>query len=308
MPLDITTAFEWTAEVRPMFDQNGNEVDSNIGRLITRSDDGTPLAVAGPNFAPIQHQDVVAPVLEALRETGITEFHRREKFGATDLYDLKGKSGAFIQTIFSKNGGIMRTIITTGNFIAPTGPSSFLPDGPPTCFQEYHILNSHTGTYSAQVDMRYRNIVCMNGLVRDNFHAAVRAKHTTKFNLDAFRAKIMMGAELMQTDTERFELYVKTELKADKAKELFMETIARLGKDPEDETKWVHSEALVKDLLERFAKEPQTVWGAYMAMTEWATHGSLKENSDVITARVTRDQRVSAALRSRMFKRMLEAA
>ena len=305
MPLDITT-LDWVAEIAPMYDAQGNEVDPDIGRLVVRSDTREPIGTCGRNTSLIQHQDVVAPVIEALREAGITEFHLRPP-RRRDLYDLKGKAGAFIETQMTKNGGIMKTVVTTGNFIAPTGPSSFLPNGPPTCFQEFLILNSHTGTYAAQIDMRYKNVVCMNGLVRENFSANVKAKHTTGFNIEAFKAKIHLGASLMETDAERFEKYVRTPLSYEQAGLFFKKTIARLSIDPATGD-FRHSAKLVEDLLTRFSKEPRSVWGAYMAMTEWATHGDLREGSDSVTARTDRDSRVARALRSGMFQALLETS
>lgn len=303
MPYDLQT-LEWTADVRPIFDNLGNEVPPEIGRLLVRSDTGAPLATCGPNFKPIQHQDVIDPIMQTLHDEGI-EFIQRAP-GRRDLEDLRGQKGAFVTTTFAKNGGIMKTSIITGDFIAPTGPSSFLPAGPPTCFRQYDVLNSHTGDYAAQVDMRYLNLVCMNGLVREDFAAKFKTKHTTGFSITAFRNKVKMGAELMQGDTVRFERYVRTPLTRDQAETFFKETIARLPEDEKTgEARW--SARLVDHLLELFDQEPQTVWGAYMAMTAWATHGDLKANAEPLTARVGRDERVARSLRSARFDALLAA-
>lgn len=304
MPFDLRT-IDWTAEVAPLFDAAGNEIHPEIGRLLRRSDDHTPLATCGPNFKPIQHQDTVDPVLQVLHEQRYELIERKPT--RRDLEDLRGQRGAFITSSFAKNGGIMRTSIITGDFIAPTGPSSFLPDGPPTCFRQYDVLNSHTGDYAAQVDMRYLNLVCMNGLVRENFAAKIKSKHTTGFSINAFKNKVLMGAELMENDAERFEVYVKTKLDRDQAEAFFKATIARLAPDEKTgEPRW--SGRLVEALLALFDKQPPTVWGAYMAMTEWATHGEIRSNSEELTARVGRDERVARSLRSPEFGRLLEAA
>jgi hypothetical protein len=304
MPFDLQT-LDWTAEVRPIYDALGNEVPPEIGRLLARSDTGAPLATCGPNFKPIQHQDVVDPVMQVLHEQRYDFIPRVPN--RRDLEDLRGQRGAFVTHHFAKNGGIMRTTIITGDFINPTGPSIYLPDGPPTCFRQYDILNSHTGDYAAMLDLRYLVLKCMNGLASQQFTAKIKAKHTTGFSIDAFKNKVLAAAEMMETDTARFERYIKTPLSRDQAETYFKATIARLADDEKTgEPRW--SGRLVDDLLARFDNEPPTVWGAYMAMTEWATHGDLRESAEELTSRVGRDERVARATRTPQFAELLEAA
>jgi hypothetical protein len=304
MPFDLQT-LDWTAEVRPIHDAFGNEVSSDVGRLLVRSDTGGALATCGPNFKPIQHQDVLDPVMQTLHAQGYELIERRPN--RRDLEDLRGQRGAFVTTSFAKNGGIMRTSIITGDFINPTGPSIHLPDGPPTCFRQYDILNSHTGDYAAMLDLRYLVLKCMNGLASQQFTAKIKAKHTTGFSIDAFKNKVLAAAEMMETDTARFQRYIKTPLTREQAETYFKATIARLADDEKTgELRW--SGRLVDDLLQRFDNEPQSVWGAYMAMTEWATHGDLRSNSEEVTSRVGRDERVARATRAPQFAELLEAA
>jgi hypothetical protein len=304
MPFDLQT-LDWVAEVRPIYDELGYEIAPEIGRRLVRSDNGATLATCGPNFSPIQHQDVLDPVMQTLHEQRY-EFIQRAP-NRRDLEDLRGQRGAFVTTQFAKNGGIMRTSIITGDFINPTGPSSFLPDGPPTCFRQYDILNSHTGDYAAMLDLRYLVLKCMNGLASQQFTAKIKAKHTSGFSMKAFQAKVLAAADMMETDTARFERYIKTPLTRDQAETYFKATIARLPDDEKtQEARW--SGRLVDDLLERFDNAPQSVWGAYMAMTEWATHGPLRENAEDLTSRVGRDERVARATRTEQFSQLLEAA
>ena len=51
--------------------------------------------------------------------------------------------------------------------------------------------------------------------------------------------------------------------------------------------------------VERFAREDQTVWGLYNAVTAWQTHEKFKSNANGITALVGRETKVAEMLRSK---------
>lgn len=300
MPFD---ALNWEAEIRPLFDVNGDRVPPEIGRGVYRSDTDDIIGIAGPHTKLVQHHDVVDPVLQTLKDQG---YEIKERLpGRRDLEDLRGHKGAFVNFAEAKTGAVMKATIITGDFTRPTGPSSFLPDGPPTLFREYNALNSHDSTYAAQMASRYKNVVCMNGLTREDFSATVKGKHTSGFSIEAFKRQILMSAEMMERDTQVFERYIKTPLTHVQAEAFIKATIAKLKDKPGGEPNW--SEPLRAKLLDLFAREPKTVWGLYMAMTYWATHGDLKGNSVELTARIGRDERVAQSMRTSTFKQLLAA-
>lgn len=305
MPYDAQghASFAWQAVVRPLFDARGRELPATVGRGVYRNDDDTVLAVCGPHFKPIQHLDAVAPVLEAIEQQGHKLVWRKP--AKRDLYDLKGQKGAFIDVDTAHDGAILKTTIITGDFTNPTGPAVFLPEGPPTLFRRYLILNAHNAAYAAQVAASYVVLQCMNGAVREDFAAITKAKHTTGMSIEAFRAKVLQSAELMETDTERLSLYVRSPLTLEQAREYLRATIARTAPKPDGTPQW--SDSLVEKLLVLFVRQPQTVWGLYMALTEWATHGELRSNATALTARVQREERVASALRAPQFTPLLAA-
>lgn len=293
----------WTAEVRPLFNADGTEFPEQLARGVYRDDTGQPIARCGPSTTVIQHGDVIYPILEKIADTGIDILER--DYARHDLYDLQGKKGGFVALDMARDGAIARARIITGDFISPTGPSAYLPDGPPTLFREYHVLNSHDSTYAQQVHLRYLNAKCMNGLVTPEFTAVVKAKHSLNFDIEAFKAKVLAGVDLMENDTERFELYIKTPLDAAAAETFFKKTIARLKPKDDGEPNW--SKAKLEDLLNRFREEPQTVWGAYQAMTAWATHADIRSNATELTSRIGRDEEVARSMRTGEFRQLLAA-
>jgi hypothetical protein len=304
MPFEGVKALDWSAVVREIRDAAGNPIPPEIGRGVYRDDTDTILSVCGPNFKPIQHGDVLDPVLQTLKDQGYDIKERAPDQKA--LYDLKGQRGAFVSVDDAHNGAVVRFQVITGDFTQPTGPVGLLPERrPPLLMRRYLGLNSHNSTYAAQVVGSYVNVICMNGMVREDFSAVMKAKHTTGFNQEAFRRKVLAATEMMEADTERFKLYIKTPLSIPQAAEFLKATIAKLADKPTGEPHW--SDPLVNDLLGRFSHQPPTVWGLYQAMTEWATHGALRQNATALTARVQRDERVAKTMRSSEFKALIAA-
>lgn len=300
MPYD---ALNFHAEVRPIYDADGREIPAEIGRGVYRSDTGAAIATCGANFKPVQHQDVIDPMLQTLKDQGYEIVERPA--GRRDLYDLKGQRGAFVDTRTQDNGAIMRSDIIVGDFIEPTGRTHYLQQGPDTMLRRFTALNSHDGTYAVKATSGYYRLLCLNGMMDPQFTAQSYGKHTSGFSIDALRRQIMMAAEMMETDAERFGLYARTRLSAVQAEEFLKGTLAKLPPLPTGEPAW--SKPLAQEILRRFEAEDQTVWGLLNAMTAWATHGDLRANAGEITARTGRDGRVAQALRSRDFARLIAA-
>lgn len=306
MPFDdmrSLSALNWDAEIVPLYDHEGNELPADIGRGMSRSDTGAIIGICGKNTKPVQHQDVFDPILQTLHDQKYDLVER--DYSRRDLADLKGQRGAFVKVEEAANGAIIKLDVITGDFTNPTGPSSYLPDGPPTLFRRYTGLNSHNSTYAAQAAVSYVNLVCMNGLVSPEFTAVTKGKHTKGFNIDAFKGKILSAASMMEGDTARFEQYIKTPCTPEQAEAFIKATLASNGVDEKGNPKV--SDTLVKQMLELFQQEANTVWGVYQAMTAWATHGDLRRNATALTARVGRDERVARAMRSPEFQGLLAA-
>lgn len=308
MPFDklpvAHAAFDWEAEIRPVYDIHGNEIPAEYGRVVYRGD--TPIGRAGPNTALIQHAEVGGAVIQAAVDEGYDIVVRTP--GRRDLEDLRGHRGAFLSIDESKNGAIQRGRLILGDFINPTGPSSFLPDGPPTVFREVSWLNSHDSSFAAQVHIRSVNLVCMNGLVSPEFFAEFRTKHTRGVDAAVFKEKFKTGITMMSSDKERMERYIRTPCSHEQAMELFKATVCRLAPNVStpDEPRW--SEAKLNVLMDLFSSEgTNNVWAAYMALTAWATHHKVMRG-DALTTRIKRDGEVAATMRSPQFGALLEAA
>jgi hypothetical protein len=309
--LDTTTILanvNFTAVAGPLHDAEGNVIPESIGRLLYREDTGAPLAVVGERYKPIQHMDVLDPILQTMKDQGY-EIHERQA-DQRSLYDLKGHRGAFVSAKIDGNGEKMKASIITGDFIDPVpamfrGPAE--RDIPPTMFREYAILNSHDSSLAARVDPGWQVLSCLNGIRSTVFSAQIRSKHTKGFNVEAFKRMIGNAADLMETDTERFRQYATTKLSRDKAEEFLKRTFCKLPDDMNGDAAW--SQRMLDTIMNRFiGYEADTVWGLHQAMTWYATHGDVRGEGTGLMARIRRDEKVAASMRSQYADKLLQAA
>jgi hypothetical protein len=306
MPLDFGT-LDWTAEVRPLYDAQGREIPPGVVRGVYRSDTDQCIASCGADFKPVQHQDVLDPMLQTLKDQGY-DIVERSTPDQRSLYDLKGQRGAFASFATQDDGAIMRADIIVGDFIdlAKVTGHGYLGRDSDVMLRRFTALNSHDGTYAVRTTNGYFRVLCLNGLMDPTFTASSYGKHTLGFNVEALKANILRAATLMETDAEKFGLYARTRLSMKQAEEYLKGTLAKLPDTPTGEEAW--SKPLVEDILRRFKDEDATVWGLMNAMTNWATHGDLRANAGAITARTGRDERVARAMRAPLFKQLLVQA
>ena len=288
----------------PLYGPDAKPLPAHIGRAVVRNDTGETIAIAGPTFKPVQHRDVVTPILQHLEQAGYQVEERTPD--RRSLYDLQGRRGAFVTPRFTENGAVMRTDVITGDFVRPTGSSSYLDDGPDTMLFKVSIFNSHNGSLAVRVVTSYERLICLNGMTRPEFSAGVYGKHTTGFNVRAAQAKIGNAMNGMTNDAELFGLWARTRLTIQQAEAMLRGTIAKLPKKPNGEAHF--SEPLVNKILAQFHMEDQTVWGLYNAVTHWQTHGDRREGANPLSTTIQRETKVAAMLRSPQWGAMIAEA
>ncbi len=307
MPFDLTCdSINFTAEIRPLYDAIGNEIDPNIARGVYRKDTDQCISSCGPATHLIQHNEVLDPVFKGLEDLDYKIEERTAN--SSNLYDLQGNSGAWVSHQVADNGALMRSTIITGDFINPTGTSSYLGQGPDTNFFRIRVLNSHNSKSAVRVDFDYLRVLCMNGMTSPIFKVSMYGKHTANFQMTGMQERIEGAINNMHVDADRFGQYARTKLSYDQASTFLRATIAkklppkweRMGRKREVADK--HDK-----IMNLFQWEDQTVWGLYNAMTSWQTHGQMMQNTNEITGRMTREATVSKALNTNEWKELIEA-
>ena len=294
----------FTAVTMPLFDGQGREVPSHIQRAVVRDDTQEVIATCGPAFHPVQHRDIVAPVLDFFKDNGYELTPRAHS--QRSLYDLKGQKGCFVQSGFANNGAVMRTDIVCGDFINPTGSTSYLQQGEDTMLFKVSIFNSHDSSLAVRVTTSYERLLCMNGMTSPSFSANVYGKHTSGFNMKATAAKIENAMGAMHEDADKFGRWAAQRITRDQAVEMLKLTIAKLPNKPTGEAHF--SEQLLNQIMEQFAREDQTAWGLFQAITHWQTHGKTRENANRLSVTVGRETRVAKMLNSQHWGDLCGAA
>lgn len=300
MPYD---GIDFNAVIRPILDMDGKPIPEEMARGVYREDTGQVLAVCGKSYKPVQHRDVLDPMLQTLHEQGY-EIRERNP-DKRSLYDLQGQRGAFASIQTQDNGAVMRADVIIGDFVKPTGRTSYLDQGPDTMLRRFTALNSHDGSLAVKVTNGYMRLICMNGMMNPQFVATTYGKHTANFNTDALKQQVLMAASMMENDAELFGRYARTPLTIEQAETFLKGTMAKLPNKPNGEPHF--SEPKLQKLLRRFHHEDQTVWGLLQAMTAWATHGDLRASSGEVTGRLRRDAEVAQTMRSNEFQKLIAA-
>lgn len=286
----------FAAKVSDVFDANGRRIPREIGRGVYREDTGELISICGPNYQPVQHMDLLNPVLEGLTDMGY-EVQERASASRHDLYDLQGKKGAWISPKVTDNGAVMRTDIILGDFIQPTGSTSYLNEGPDTNFFRISLLNSHNSKYAVRANTSYLRVLCMNGMTQPHFSANAYGKHTSGFSIEGLQRQIGKAMEMMGEDADKFGLWAKTKITLGQAEQFLKLTIAKLPNKANGEAHF--SEPLLNKILGQFRREDQTLWGLYNAVTWWQSHDSFRKNADRLTATIGREQKVASMLKSK---------
>lgn len=286
------------ADVGPIFDEHGTEIPESIGRRVFRTDTDQTLSVVGQHYQPIQYTDLISPALSALKEMGYNDIQERQP-NPGNLYDLQGKKGAFFWADTAKNGAVMRAQLILGDFINPTGSTSYLDQGPDHNFFRVSFLSSHDSTYAARTDTDYVRTLCMNGMVQPHFSAGFFGRHTSGFSVDAMMRQIQSAMSMMDEDADRFGLWAKTRISVPVAEMILRQTVAKLPNKANGEPHF--SEPLVNKILHQFRREDQTVWGLYNACTWWSSHGDVRGSASRLTTTVNREKAVAGMLRSKAW-------
>lgn len=294
----------FTASVGPIYDKDGREIPEGLARGVYRDDTGKLMSICGTRFEPVQHRDLLDPVLQTLHDNGYEIVERNAQRG--NFYDLAGQRGAFLHTATVNDGAVMIADVVVGDFITPTGRGHYLDHGPDVMLRRFRVVNSHGGDLAASVRASYLRLVCMNGMTSPVHGVSLGGKHTKGFDVAALAAKIAVAGEMMMKDAELFGLYAKTSISRHQAELFLRKTLAKLPDTEEGEP--AYNERLIAAIMSQFDQEAQTVWGLVQALTHWATHQSVRSNGNEPTVRLDRDGRVLRVLQGKEFRKLMEVA
>jgi hypothetical protein len=266
--LSSTTDFEAVAE--PIFMRNHETgraapIPSKIGRVIRRTDSGSPLGVVGERYGIAPNRPLFDMICEAA-----TDALPREALHGIELTEHASFEGAYtrFELCFPNLGADIRQL---------SGSSTQLKF-------RVGVANSFNGSGSVRVFAGAYDLVCTNGMVVGECERKA-ARHTSGFTPAIFSRFIF---EEMQKYIERvrtWQAWARAELTPAEA-EAVLNDAGMAGRK-------------VSRMMEQFeleaSKRGRTVWALYSALTFYSSHNSerfgVRNSANVDNVAVTLDQR-----------------
>ena len=273
-------------------------VPLNVGVGLRRKDNLQALAIVSEEYEPVQYNEIVSGVEEALN---MALLDLTDATFTTNIYD----NGAKLE---------LRAKFPAHKMSMREGKDSMVP--------EFVFRTSHNRTWANSGMMGLWRAFCYNTLVSGDKLAYVYGRHTKNFNVSGFASKVKTAGEFISGEglTQMRGLY-DTKVSRDGAINLFTNTLAQ--RTDNVSRKKVANKVMLSNLMKIFDEENRhlhgqgayegygkrdegTLWSAYNAATYWSSHAKSKTGSNH-NVKVTREDRVRKMLASDSWKELLAA-
>lgn len=156
---ELTAKTDFTAGLDPIFDRGGEQIDSTIGRVVTRRDNGQALGVVGARYGVADN----GPIYQMIKE-GAEVALPREALKDIELKETASYGGQFtrIDLLFKGLGADIRQL---------SGSSTQL-------LFKVGLTNSFNGSGSIRLFSGAEDLWCTNGCTSAEYHKKA-ARHTS---------------------------------------------------------------------------------------------------------------------------------
>jgi len=215
-------------------------------KFLVREDTGSPLAIVGDGYKVVHNKEIVDAFEQALDT--LPDFKERK----VSTYLPFGGSQMYRQYDFNKI------------FVEPkVGDITQL---------RLELVNSYDGKLKGGFKISGLRLKCTNGQsIPENFHE-ISAKHSSKFNLEDIVKSISKALPKFQNIVSTWKNWHEIKMKTQD----FVDML----------TKSSIPEKTIEKIVDHFAKEDQTKWGAFQAST-WVISHDTKSRKDVQNDRVS---------------------
>ena len=228
-------------------------IPNNLGRAVVRTDTDEVLGIHGKRYELIPHDDVCNAVMDAVKESGISN-------DWTSNIEL------------SQNGARMRGEILFDDLIVEPIKDDHVKF-------RIQFYNSYDGAWSVQVACDALRLWCLNGCTTADAVFRTWQKHTYALNVSAYTKQITNGMNTFWNNKDQWRKLAETSCDTVDASWLFSNTLAKAS------SKWTPSRPddvppvnkKQMDILgaqwELYSDElGKNMWATYNAATHWATH------------------------------------
>ena len=178
---------------------------------------------------------------------------------------------------------------------------------------QFKDSDSYNQTWARRLNYQGFRLWCLNGETTKDFNVGFYSKHTKSISSDESTARMIMqmklAVESFKSDEEDFKKWAKTHVERDDVLGVFKKTLASYENARTGDTKV--SDNKMQDLKIALQSNAShlgwTVWAAYNAATEWATHldrGVRKVKGAEHNVLRSRQTEVAKMLRSNPWKEM----
>ena len=277
---ELTAKTDFTAGLDPIFDRGGDQIDSTIGRVVTRRDNGQALGVVGARYGVADN----GPIYQMIKE-GAEVALPREALKDIELTESASYGGQFtrIDLLFKGLGADIRQL---------SGSSTQL-------LFKIGLTNSFNGSGSIRLFSGAEDLWCTNGCTSAEYHKKA-ARHTSGFTPEIFAGFIEEQCEQFLTRVNTWRAWAQKTITPDQAEAVLNEA-GMAGRK-------------VKTMMEQFEREAaargRTVWAMYSALTAYSSHAdqfAVRNSGNVDNVAVTldgREREVSRIVGSENFLRL----
>lgn len=254
--LDPAEKFKFDVDAVPIYTQLVSEPDhlGNVTReymkapekhqAIIRRDNGAVLGIHGGRYK-------IRPYTEMIERVN-------EMISAADV----GSRAIVEDKIFDDGGKMRREILFPDLKIQPQVDDlvNFRVD----------LFNSYDGSWAEQYVSWSMRLWCLNGCTSSAYSVRSVIKHTnSEWRAEAHIESFKRSIEMFFNSEDEYKKWVSRSLKAEQVETLFRRTLAAR---PVAGDATAISKPVLIELLDIYSMEPPTVWGAYNAATNWASH------------------------------------
>ena len=285
--LENTAAFNFPVEMTPLYwkdrgtdDASGHyagsmhKIDPGDHQAVVRTDTQEVLGIHGSRYKLRPYAESVERVSECILEAAPNQ--------PTQVRD----------EIIDRGAKMRRSIVFPNLKIQPqiNDIVTFRVD----------LWNSYNGAWGDQYNVWAERLWCLNGCTDSAFSVRSSIKHVTiDWKHELHVENLKRAIEGFFGNEEKFRAWTTRPVNFLEAEKLFKRTLCHADKPHEPPEKQYIQPKLVK-IMDIFDREPQSVWGAYNAATNWASHPETK--GEVANVFRDRHNQVAKMLRSEPWK------
>ena len=225
------------------------EVPKSMARAIVRTDTNQVLGVHGSKYKAIKHDDVVNSVLDAVKQSSVSNDYETK----IEIFD---------------NGAKLRGTIDFNDLTIEPQVGDYVT---------FRVLfyNSYDSSWAFQQSAVGLRRWCMNGCTHADTVANTWAKHTTNVNVEGSSSKIKAGLESFLQTPDIYKSWMSTHVDDEMAEMFFKHSMCRV---PNKTSTFKWNERMLDALMSCWYSDKSKLgsnkWALYNACTYWASHTS----------------------------------